>query len=58
MMNQIREGKDFVLTSNPFKAEEIYRTQKIGKSYVKELNILSENGYKIEKYGDYWRAYK
>ncbi len=58
LMNQIREGKDFVLTSNPFKAEEIYRTQKIGKSYVKELNILSENGYKIEKYGDYWRAYK
>ncbi|WP_373823149.1 hypothetical protein [Streptococcus ferus] len=49
LLKQIQEGKNFVLTADPYKAEEIYRTQKIGKSYVKELEILTENGYKIKK---------
>ncbi|ONK26008.1 hypothetical protein BVE84_09300 [Streptococcus azizii] len=58
LLKQIQEGKDFILTSNPYKAEELYRTKKIGKSFLKELDILSENGYKIELHGKYWRAYK
>lgn len=58
LLKQIKEGKDFILSSNPFKAQELYDNKHIGKSYVKELDMLAEKGYKIQKYGDYWRAYK
>ncbi|OLF50086.1 hypothetical protein BU200_03910 [Streptococcus acidominimus] len=58
LMNQIREGKDFVLTSNPFKARDIADTTGRGVSYANEIDILANTGYKIEQYGSYWRAYK
>ncbi|HEL1024413.1 T7SS effector LXG polymorphic toxin [Streptococcus equi] len=58
LLKQIKEGKNFILSSNPFKAQELYDNKHIGKSYVKELDILAEKGYRIQKYGDYWRAYK
>ena len=58
LIKQIKEGKDFILTSNPYTARQVYELTEKGKSYVKELNILTNNGYKIEAYGQFWRAYK
>ncbi|HEM4129668.1 TPA: hypothetical protein U1W61_001384 [Streptococcus suis] len=58
LMKQIREGKDFILTSNPYSAKQIADTTGKGKSYVQELKLLIENGYKIEVYGNFWRATK
>ncbi|HEL1204300.1 TPA: hypothetical protein TVR09_001806, partial [Streptococcus equi subsp. zooepidemicus] len=58
LIRQIKKGKDFVLTSNPYKAKRIAVETGIGKSYVNELLLLRETGYKIEKFGKFWRAYK
>ncbi|WP_160463160.1 hypothetical protein [Streptococcus zhangguiae] len=58
MMNQIREGKDFILSSDPYKARQIFRETRKGESYVNELMLLKKFGYKIKEYGDFWRAYK
>ncbi|CYV51053.1 hypothetical protein [Streptococcus suis] len=58
LLKQIREGKDFILTSNPYSAKQIADTTGKGKSYVQELKLLIENGYKIEVYGNFWRATK
>ena len=58
LLKQIEAGKDFVLTSNPHMAIQIADRTGKGKSYVNELKLLKENGYKIESYGQFWRAYK
>ena len=57
LLKQIQEGKDFVLTSNPYKAKQLAEIGK-GVSFANELDILEINGYKIESYGQFWRAYK
>ena len=58
LVKQIQEGKNFVLTSDPHVAIQIADRTGKGKSYVNELKLLKENGYKIESYGNFWRAYK
>lgn len=58
LLKQIQEGKDFVLTSDPFLARELADTKKIGISYANEIELLDRHGYKIEKFGNFWRAYK
>lgn len=58
LLKQIQEGKDFVLTSDPFLARELADTKKIGVSYANEIELLDRHGYKIEKFGNFWRAYK
>ena len=57
LMKQIQAGKDIVLSSNPYEAIQKAKAGK-GKSYAKELDILAKYGYKIESYGQFWRAYK
>ncbi|HEL0637546.1 TPA: hypothetical protein TUV21_001867, partial [Streptococcus equi subsp. zooepidemicus] len=58
LIKQIEKRKTFILTSNPYTAQSIADVSGIGKSYAKEIRILAENGYSIEDFGDYWRAYK
>ena len=58
LIKQIREGKDFILTSDPYKAREIADLTGKGFSYANEIDILANNGYKIKRYGNMWRAYK
>ncbi|KIS18686.1 T7SS effector LXG polymorphic toxin [Streptococcus equi] len=58
LMKQIKEGKDFILTSNPDAAVKIYNETRKGALFVKELSILKQNGYKIKPYGNLWRAIK
>ena len=41
LLKQMQEGKDFILSFNPYKARQVYELTKKGKSYVKELNILT-----------------
>ncbi|HEL0317233.1 TPA: hypothetical protein TUH95_002026 [Streptococcus equi subsp. zooepidemicus] len=58
LLKQIGQRKAFILTSNPYTAQSIADASGIGKSYAKEIRLLAENGYSIEDFGDYWRAYK
>ncbi|HEL1111778.1 LXG domain-containing protein [Streptococcus equi subsp. zooepidemicus] len=58
LMKQIEDGKDFILVSNPYKAKAIANSTGKGVSYADEIDTLSNNGYKTEKYEDFWRAYK
>ena len=58
LIKQIREGKDFILSSDPYKATQFFRTTGKGKSFMNEINLLRNSGYKFEKYGNMWRAYK
>ena len=58
LIKQIREGKDFILTSDPYKAREISDLTGKGFSYANEIDILANSGYKIKRYGNMWRAYK
>ena len=58
LIKQIREGKDFILTSDPYKAREIADLTGKGFSYANEIDILANSGYKIKRYGNMWRAYK
>ncbi|HEL0656454.1 TPA: hypothetical protein TUW49_001752 [Streptococcus equi subsp. zooepidemicus] len=58
LLKQIGKRKAFILTSNPYTAQSIADASGIGKSYAKEIRILAENGYSIEDFGDFWRAYK
>lgn len=52
----IESGKNFVLNDDPYK--EIYDRKKLNveTSYYKELMLLDKNGYKIEKFGNVWKA--
>jgi signal transduction histidine kinase len=47
LQQQIDAGKSFLLTHNPFNQTG---------SYARELQYLSDAGYKIIQSGDYWRA--
>ena len=58
LISQVKQGKDFVLSSNPNQAAQILRETGKGQSYVNELAILQKNGYKFKKYGDFWKAVK
>ncbi|HEL0607448.1 TPA: hypothetical protein TUT21_001945, partial [Streptococcus equi subsp. zooepidemicus] len=58
LMKQIEDGKDFILVSNPYKTKAIANSTGKGVSYADEIDTLSNNGYKTEKYEDFWRAYK
>ncbi|HEL1147935.1 T7SS effector LXG polymorphic toxin [Streptococcus equi] len=58
LIKQIEKRKTFILTSNPYTAQSIADVSGIGKSYAKEIQILAENGYNIEKFEGFWRAYK
>ncbi|HEL1097405.1 TPA: hypothetical protein TVG24_001892 [Streptococcus equi subsp. zooepidemicus] len=58
LIKQIEDGKDFILVSNPYKAKAIANSTGKGVSYADEIDTLSNNGYKTEKYEDFWRAYK
>ncbi|NGL84568.1 T7SS effector LXG polymorphic toxin [Streptococcus equi] len=58
LIKQIEKRKTFILTSNPYTAQSIADVSGIGKSYAKEIQILAENGYNIEKFERFWRAYK
>lgn len=58
LIKQIQEGKDFILTSDPHKAREIADLTGKGFSYANEIDILANSGYKIENFGNIWRAYK
>ncbi|HEL0720688.1 LXG domain-containing protein [Streptococcus equi subsp. zooepidemicus] len=58
LIKQIEKRKTFILTSNPYTAQSIADVSGIGKSYAKEIQILAENGYSIEKFEGFWRAYK
>ena len=58
LVQQIKEGKDFVLTSNPSKAFDAWHFEHKGESFYKEMIFLQNNGYKFEKYGNFWRVYK
>ncbi|HEK9805353.1 TPA: hypothetical protein SVI65_001784, partial [Streptococcus equi subsp. equi] len=57
LIKQIEKRKTFILTSNPYTAQSIADVSGIGKSYAKEIQILAENGYNIEKFERFWRAY-
>ncbi|KIS21054.1 membrane protein [Streptococcus equi subsp. zooepidemicus Sz35] len=58
LLRQIQEGKDFVLTADPYNARYLADTKKIGISYANEIDLLDKSGYKLEEFGNYWRAYK
>ena len=58
LVQQIKEGKDFALTSNPSKAFDAWHFEHKGESFYKEMIFLQNNGYKFEKYGNFWRVYK
>ncbi|HEL1073725.1 TPA: hypothetical protein TVG90_000806 [Streptococcus equi subsp. zooepidemicus] len=58
LIRQIKKGKDFILVSNPYKAKAIANSTGKGVSYADEIDTLSNNGYKTERYGEFWRAYK
>ncbi|MBF0777067.1 hypothetical protein IR108_09990 [Streptococcus sp. 19428wD3_AN2] len=58
LLKQIQEGKNFILTSDPYKAREIADLTGKGFSYANEIDILANNGYKVENFGNIWRAYK
>ena len=58
LLKQIQEGKNFILSSNPETADFVFHTTGKGESFMNEMNILRENGYKFENFGNMWRAYK
>ncbi|HEL1182521.1 TPA: hypothetical protein TVK19_001188 [Streptococcus equi subsp. zooepidemicus] len=59
LLRQIQEGKDFILSSNPYKARQYFiDSMGKGESFMNEMNFLRDSGYKFEKYGKFWRAYK
>ncbi|QHF55670.1 hypothetical protein BZG42_03040 [Streptococcus sp. DAT741] len=58
LIKQIQNSKDFVLISDPYKARLIADTTGRGISYANEIDILINNGYRIETFGNYWRAIK
>ena len=55
---QISAGKDFILTSDPYPAKAIADSTGRGASYADEIDLLTASGYKFEKYGNFWRAFK
>ncbi|HEL0641265.1 TPA: hypothetical protein TUV15_001836 [Streptococcus equi subsp. zooepidemicus] len=59
LVQQTKEGKDFILSSNPYKARQYFiDSMGKGESFMNEMNFLRDSGYKFEKYGKFWRAYK
>ncbi|HEL1613153.1 hypothetical protein HO665_04635 [Streptococcus suis] len=58
LIKQIQNSKDFVLISDPYKARLIADTTGRGISHANEIDILINNGYRIETFGNYWRAIK
>ena len=49
LSEQIKQGKTFILSHNPFSATGFYQ---------KEIDFLRNNGYKFIKDGNYWKAVK
>lgn len=58
LRRQITEGKTFLLTADPYKAQQVFKQTKRGENFHYEMILLQSNGYQFEKYGEFWRAYK
>lgn len=58
LIEQIEQNKNFIISSNPGTAKTIFATTGKGESFVNEIQLLKDKGYKFEKYGDFWKAVK
>ncbi len=48
LRRQITEGKTFLLTADPYKAQQVFKQTKRGENFHYEMILLQSNGYQFE----------